>query len=150
MLFSLCTAPFIFNLFSKGLHWLLVSFLRWILCHYLDNFIAIFSVKVATLSRIRAETKAYIWLTELLGIPCNDSKDHKRTIIIVFGIKVDTNIFTVRLPLEKLERAKKATEKLFKDRSVSFHEVQSLMGFLSFCSQVVRLGRVFMKRLWEF
>lgn len=33
---------------------------------------------------------------------------------------------------------------------VSFLDMQSLVGFLSFCPQTVRLGRVFMRRLWDF
>ncbi len=41
--FGLSTVPFIFNLFGEGLHWVLVSYLRWILVHYLDDFIAIFT-----------------------------------------------------------------------------------------------------------
>ncbi len=32
----------IFNLFAEALHWMIVSFLRWLLCHYLDIFVAIF------------------------------------------------------------------------------------------------------------
>ena len=30
------------------------------------------------------------------------------------------------------------------------HEIQSLTVFLSFCAQVVQLGRVFMRKLWDF
>ena len=116
----------------------------------MDDFIVIFPANVDTPSRICTEAKAYIWLTDLLGIPRNDSKDRKGTMIIVFSIDVDTNPFTARLPAEKLEKARKATEKLLKDKLVSFYEMQSLVGFLSFCSQAVRLGRVFMRRLWDF
>lgn len=32
--FGLSTALFIFNLFSEGLYWILVSYLRWSLVHY--------------------------------------------------------------------------------------------------------------------
>lgn len=148
--FGLCTAPFIFNLFGEGLHWLLVSFLSWILCRYLDDFIAIFSAKDATPSRLRSEANAYIWLTDLLGIPRNDSKDGEGTVLVVFGIEVDTNTFTAKLPREKLEKARTATARILKEKSVSFLKMQSLVGFLSFCSQAVRLGRVFMMRLWDF
>lgn len=38
--FGLRTAPFLFNLFVEGLHWILQSYLRWqYLAHYLDDFI---------------------------------------------------------------------------------------------------------------
>ncbi len=40
--FGLATAPLIFNVFAEALHWIIASFLRWELCHYLDSFVAIF------------------------------------------------------------------------------------------------------------
>lgn len=65
-------------------------------------------------------------------------------------IKIDTSTFIARLPAEKLDKAVKATAKILAEKSVSLLEIQSLVGFLSFCSQAVRLGRVFMRRLWDF
>lgn len=109
LLFGLATAPFIFNLFAEALHWIIASFLRWVLCHYLDDFVAIFKAKDATSERLTTETEAYIQLTDLLDIPRNDSKDSQGTIVIVFGIEIDTSCFTARLPKEKLENAIRAT-----------------------------------------
>ncbi len=97
-----------------------------------------------------AEKKAYIQLMDLLGVPRNDSKDAQGAAVVVFGIEVDTSCFTAHLPKEKLNKATRATAKVLSQKSVSFINMQSLMGFLSFCSQAVRLGRVFMRRLWDF
>ena len=55
-----------------------------------------------------------------------------------------------RLPKVKLEKAKNTTSKILRQKSVSFIDIQSLMGFLLFCSQAVRLGRVFVGRLCDF
>ena len=148
--FGLATAPCIFNLFAEALHWLIVSFLHWTLCHYLDDFIAIFKASKASTEQIKIEAKAYIWLTDLLGIPRNDSKDRDGTEVVVFGIEIDTSSLTARLPKEKLTKAIEATSRILNEKSVSFLDMQSLVGFLSFCSQAVRLGRVFMRRLWDF
>ena len=46
---------------------------------------------------MKAEAKVYIWLTDLLGMLWNDSKDREGTVVKVFGIEVDTSIFTARL-----------------------------------------------------
>lgn len=110
------------------------------LCHYLDDFLAVFKAKKATLSRIRKEARAYIWLTDILGIPRNDSKDCKGTLVVVFGIEIDTFTFTAWLPKEKLDKVISATTKIIKKKSVSFVDMQSLVDFLSFCLQAVRLG----------
>ncbi len=121
--FGMSTAPFIFNLFGEGLHWILVSYLRWILVHYLDDFIAIFTATQAMSNRMRQEARAYVWVTDLLGIPRNDSKDREGTQITVFGIEVNTSSFTARLPPEKLEKAIKATTKVLAEQSVSFLDI---------------------------
>ena len=45
------------------------------MCYYLDNFIVIFNVEEAIPVKMKAKALAYIWLTDLLGILKNDSKD---------------------------------------------------------------------------
>ena len=72
------------------------------LCHYLDNFVAVFKPKEATPSRIKKEARTYIWLTDVLGLLQNDSKDRKRTLVVVFGIEIDNPTFTAQFPKEKL------------------------------------------------
>lgn len=37
---------------------------------------------------MKYEARAYIWLTALLGIPRNDSKDQEGTLVVVFGIEI--------------------------------------------------------------
>lgn len=69
---------------------------------------------------------------------------------MIFGIKVDTSYFIVRLPKKKLDKTTRVTAKVLNQKLVSFIVMQSLVEFLSFCLQAVRLGRVFMKRLWDF
>ncbi len=84
--FGLATALFIFNLFAEALYLIIASYLGWVLCHYLDNFVAIFKVDIS-LKKLEREANAYIWLTDLLGLPRIHSKDCQETEVIVFGIK---------------------------------------------------------------
>lgn len=56
----------------------------------------------------------------------------------------------MRVPAENLASAFQATSKDLSQSSVTLKEIQSLTGFLSFCAQVVRLGWVFMRHLWDF
>lgn len=148
--FGLTTAPFSFNLFGEGSHWILVFFLRWVLVYYLDDFVAVFTAAEAAAYQTRQARQAYNWVTDLLGIPRNDSKDAEGRKVVFFGIEIDTKSFIARLPNEKLDKAIKATSKVLAEQSVTFLDIQSLVGFLSFCSQAVCLGRVFMRRLWDF
>lgn len=82
------------------------------LSHYLDNFVAIFKAKEATQEKMSAKKKAYIQLTDLLGVSRNDSKDAQGTAIIVFCIEIDTSCFTASLSKEKHEKATRATAKI--------------------------------------
>lgn len=149
--FGLSTSPFIFNLFGEGFHWMLIAYLDWLESeHYLDDFILILEAILATPSRIEWHETGYRLLTDCLGIPRQEAKDCIGTIVSVFGIEIDTNLFVARIPTDKLQRARESTGLALSKESLTLHEAQSLTGFLSFCAQVVRLGWVFMRKLWDF
>lgn len=130
-MFGLATAPFIFNLFAEALYWIIASFLRWVLCHYLDDFVAIFKADTSP-KRLEAKANTYIWLTDILDLPQNNSKDCQETVVIVFRIKIDTSLFTAYLPQDKLKKAIGATFKVLSQKAVSFIDIQSLIRFLFF------------------
>ncbi len=139
----------IFNLFAEAIHWIIASFLRWLLCHYLENVVAIFRSDTSP-ERLVAKANAYIWWTDLLSPLQNNFKDCQGTVVTVLRIEMDTSSFTARLPRDKFEKAILALLKVLSQKAVSYIYIQSLVGFLSFSSQAVRLGRVFMRRLWDF
>lgn len=87
---------------------------------------------------------------ELLGLPQNIFKDCQRIVVIVFGLEIDTSLFTAQLPVNKREKKNKVTLKGFSQEMVSFINIQSLIRFLSFCFQAIRRGRVFIKKRWNF
>lgn len=118
--------------------------------HYLDDFILIVSAISATAEKLDSYNNGYNPLTDCLDIPRQDAKDCMGTVVSVFGIKIDTNLFVARIPAKKQQKAKDATGDALCKESLTLHEAQSLTGFLSFCAQVVRLGWVFMRKLWDF
>lgn len=144
--FSLAIAFFIFNLFVEALYCIIAFFLIGVLCHYLNNFVAIFKANALS-ARLVRKAKAYIWLTNFLGFPQNDFKNCKSKILIVFNIEIDMFLFTAQLPAEKLKKAINATAKVFSQKAVNFINIQSLMEFFSFCLQAVGLARVYKNAL---
>ena len=150
--FGLATAPFLFNLFAEGLHWILATFLCWQrLHHYLDDFIVVFSGQASQHKPILAQASAdYIHITNALGVPRNDTKDAAGTVVQILGVEVDSKRFEARLPKEKVDKAIQAASAALADNSISLRDAQSLAGFLSFCSRVVRLGKVMLRELWTF
>ena len=89
---------------------MLISYLRWTESeHYLDDFINIIKASLATSSYLKLQDKGYKLLTDCLGILRQESKDSTGTVVSIFGIQVDTNLFIARIPPEKLQRAEEAT-----------------------------------------
>jgi Reverse transcriptase (RNA-dependent DNA polymerase) len=101
--FGLATAPFIFNLFAEGLHWILQSWLQWdLLDHYLDDFILIIPHTPSIDSVVQLAASEYLVVTDLLGFPRNDSKGMCGTVL---GYEIDTGASILRAPADKLSKA---------------------------------------------
>lgn len=71
-------------------------------------------------------------LTDCLGVPRQETKDVHGKVVMVFGLEVDTNLFMVRVPADKLTCASQATSKALNQSSFTLKAIQSLTGFLSF------------------
>ena len=147
--FGLRTAPFIFNLFAEALHWILI-FRGWpTLHHYLDDFITILSPNHAEWDTPNI-SRRWIQITDELGIPRKESKDEQGTTVNILGIEVDSLAMEARLPLEKLVRLRNKIVSLLQVGKCTLCTIESLAGLLSFCSRVVRLGRIFTQSSFEF
>jgi hypothetical protein len=103
--FGRATAPFIFNIFSEGFHWILESWLQWSLVHYLDDFIRVIPRHIATNYFLSNQDRNYHDLTQVLGITENTSKGVTGTIATMLRIEIDTERFEARLDHMKLQKA---------------------------------------------
>lgn len=97
--FGLRTAPFLFNLFAEGFHWILIQHIpNAALEHYLDDFIFILS----DASILPQLLSVYNQLSDELGIPRNESKNIEGTTAEVLGYIIDTLKSELRLsPLKQ-------------------------------------------------
>jgi hypothetical protein len=146
--FELSIAFFIFNLFDETLNWILASFLQWNIRHYLDDFVSIFLSK--HVSQMKQKKQIYIEIIDVLNVSRNDFKDAIETKMTVFEIEIDSKAFIIRLSNEKLMKIANLTRKTLDETSISLNDMQSLIDFLFFCAQAMRLSRVFLRRLWDF
>lgn len=96
--------------------------------HYLDDFIAILPAADATPARLAEYDTHYKTVTDLLWIPRQESKDQMGTVVPVFGIQVDTNLFVASLHAEKITKAIAATSAALFQTSLSLREAQLLTG----------------------
>jgi hypothetical protein len=65
------------------------------------------------------------------------------------GIEVNTLLMQLRLPADKVCKALTLLSALQGKTSCRLSEVRTVAGYLSHCSQVVRGGRVFLRRIWD-
>ena len=142
--FGLRTSPFIFDLFAKGIHWLLIKDSWKNTLHYLDDFFAILASDV--------EAKLYeaffFYLCRELGVKIKDEKSLRATIAEFLGIELGSTAMEARLPPAKLKKAQDWVKKALTQRTITREDLQSLLGFLSFAAKVVVPGRAFLRRLF--
>ena len=135
--FGLRTSPFLFDLFAKALHWILVAVLAWsMVLHYLDDFFAILAADDDPVTY----GKGFDQVCNDLGISINHTKDVMGTTADFLGIEFDSVLMQARLPPDKLVRARNSVEDLLNWTTISHFELESAVGFLSFAAKVVVPG----------
>ena len=65
------------------------------------------------------------------------------------GIEVDTETMEYRVPPKRLAIAKRLVKDCLGRRTMKVRELMSVVGSLQFCAQVVRPGRLFLRRLYD-
>jgi hypothetical protein len=140
--FGLRSAPCIFNLFAKALHWIMAHYLPAKIRHYLDNFWLTFTHTLADLPQ-----KAQDWCLALgfaLGLTFLLPKVLGPTTCADFlGIELDSVAMHACLTDVKLE----ILCDTLRDWSLMSHctlrGLRELTGYLMFCSQVIPFSRAF-------
>ena len=147
--FGLRTSPFIFDLFAKGLHFLLEAepaiAQSFSILHYLDDF---FAAGLPGVSPSIYESR-FANLCMALGLPIKESKSVTGTTAEYGGIEFDTLAMEARLPQAKLLKAQKLLTTLWPQKTTTLSELQSLIGYLCFCSKVIPIGRSFLRHLYN-
>lgn len=136
----------IFDRFSSGLKWIAQTKLgiSWLI-HILDDF---FILGPANSDACLRDLNKFLQLCDNLGVPIKAEKTELPSTILTFmGLELDSNLMEARLPQDKLVKVRGLLEQYRKCRKIELRELQSLIGFLNFCCQVVRPGRCFLRRL---
>jgi hypothetical protein len=144
--FGLRTSPFIFDLFSRGLNWILQHEFGWTaVLHYLDDFLAVLAPHLDAAQY----AEDFDRLCDDLGFTVKHKKSYSGTCTDFLGLEIDTAAMEARLPSEKHAKALLLVRTYLRRRSITLLELQSLIGFLSFAAKVVPLGRPFLRRLYN-
>ena len=87
-------------------------------------------------------------MCKLLQVPLRPDKTVPPCKSLCFlGVELDVEAKELRLPLEKIERARTAISNLIPCKKAQLRRVQSCIGLLNFACVAVPLGRPFLRRL---
>lgn len=101
--FDARSAPYIFNLFAKSLHWVLQRNIPACICHYLDNFLSIFPPATAC-AMVQDTLDWTLTLGNHLGLLFQPSKIVRPSTTIEFlSLELNSVEMEVCLPQDKLE-----------------------------------------------
>ena len=133
--FGLRSAPKVFTAFADLVAWTIhCRGVCWLL-HYLDDFLlfgALGTLEVASAAAVATEMLANA------GIPVAAHKtEGPSTAVTFFGIMVNTVLFQLRLPPEKVTWLKTLVEEWSRRRSCTRRELESFVGHLAHAATVV-------------
>lgn len=150
LVFGAKSAPYIFNLFAEGLHWIIQRHIPASLRHYLDDFLPIFAPATPP-PLAQAAVEWTIGLGKELGLEFQTSKTIFPTTSLEFlGLELDTDAMEARMPADKLSWMGELLVSWRARRSCRLRELQALIGFLQFAAHVIPHARAFLRRLIEF
>ena len=142
--FGLRSAPKIFSAVADVISWVLYQHGIEHHLHYLDDYLLL----GAPDSKQAAEALALTF--HMLGIPVAYHKtEGPATVLGFLGILMDTHLFELRLPADKLARIQEILRQWSGRRSCTRKELQSLLGHLSHAATVIIQGRTFLRQLFN-
>lgn len=144
--FGCRSSPAIFERFSTAIEWIAKTHLNISdIIHILDDF---FMIGPQASEKCLKDLTSFLTFCKKVGIPIKAEKTVYPTTCITFmGLELDSVEMEARLPPDKLIKARQLLNKYCNKRKIRLKELQSLIGYLSFCCSVVPPGRCFLRRL---
>lgn len=138
------SSPFVFNMFTEALQWILASFGVKNPRHLLDDFFGLCRPKTGPpiLRFIDA-------LCGYLGLRVAHHKSVTGRCVEILGIMVDGPTATAWLSPDKLKRLRIAVKETLKARTSSYKEAESLVGSLGDAAHVCTVGRAFVRGFYD-
>ena len=135
-----------FEQLSRAIQWILRNIFNVkYITHILDDFIF---VSPSATTECQAYLSMFINLAAALNIPLNMAKTvQPSTTVIVHGYEMDTIKMQIRLPDDKITKARTELENLLHNKKATLQKMQSVIGFLNFTCAVIPPGRPFLRRM---
>ncbi|MCP3931048.1 MAG: hypothetical protein GY705_18350 [Bacteroidetes bacterium] len=92
--------------------------------------------------------QAFLLLAKSLGLAVKMEKTFTpSTSLEMHGIQFDSVAMTMSLPKDKVEKAVKLLDEIFRKKKVQLKKIQEIHGFLNFAGRAIPPGRTFLRRI---
>ena len=144
LLFDLRIVFFLFDLFAKTLHWILVINDFRIILHYLDDFLIILKFLIDS----KSFKKIWRQICENLDFEINEKKKKFDTKFEFLDIELDDEVMKIKLFSVKLTKTMKVVDAILIANTFTYRQIDFFVSFLFFCSKVVVSRRFFLISLY--
>jgi hypothetical protein len=115
--------------------------------HYLDDFF--FAGKSSTNDCLELMS-AFEYVCNDIRIPINKNKSEGPvTILTYLGLEIDTVLMEIRVPEDKIIKAKNIISEVLTKNKITLTVLQSILGILNFFTKAIPVGRTFNCRLYQ-
>ena len=144
LFFGLRTFPFLFDLFVKGINWVVCE-KKWQCIYYLNDFL----IFIFSENDYQTYEEFFVKLCKQLDINIKIEKDFAKLIAIFLSIELNIVDMTVRLPADKQKAALEKIDVVLKAKSISYEVLESLVGLLFFACKIVIFEKFFLRHLYD-
>ena len=143
--FGLRLAPKIFTAVADALTWIMQCQGVDYVLHYLDDFLFVGAPDSPQCANSLSKALS---ICQQLGVPVAPHKiQGPATQLTFLGIELDTHLFQLRLPQDKLYTLRSEIRNWLRHRRCRKRDLQSLIGLLNHAASVIGPGRTFMRGL---
>lgn len=135
----------IFEQLSSALEWIAKTKLGiHNIVHILDDFL----LMDQTESGCNTKLIKFLSMCHDIGVPIAKDKTFPPNTTMTFvGYELDTVLKEARLPIDKLVKCSQLIDGCLKHPKITLRNLQSIIGTLNFCCNIVVCGRAFLRRL---
>ena len=136
----------LFELFSSALQFILENKEIKFIVHYLDDFL----IANSSFNKCKDDLDLFLSTCKALNIPIALDKTFTPSQNIQFlGLDIDTVAETIKVPSEKIHKARTEIMKILNLKKCTLRDWQSLLGLLQFMCRAVVPGRAFLQNLYR-
>ncbi|XP_060592655.1 uncharacterized protein LOC132747322 [Ruditapes philippinarum] len=138
---------FIFEKFSTFIEWLAKKEAK---SDYYDHLLDDFIIMHNSFDNCQFLMLNFLEVCARLNVPLSKDKwEGPVKIITYLGLEIDACEQMIRVPQEKIDKAKLASLSLIESKKVTLQQLQALTGLLNFLAKALPSGRAFIRRFYD-